>query len=70
MKWMKRTMLVQVVALGWGAGILFSLGGFGVFLWDETIGILLLILALTSQILAFRNIKKDEELVKSIDRIR
>lgn len=68
--WVKRTMLVQVASLGWGVGILFSLGGFGVFLWDELLGTGLLLLGLAAQILALRNIKKDEELVRSMDRIR
>lgn len=69
-RWVKRTMLAQVAALGWGAGILFSLGGFGVFMWDELIGVALLVLAFVAQIMALRNIKKDEELVRSMDRIR
>ncbi len=68
--WVKRTMLVQVAAIGWGTGILFSLGGFGIFLWDELLGVALLVLGLVAQILALRNIKKDEELVRSMDRIR
>lgn len=61
---------IQIAALGFGVGVLFSLGGFGVFLWQETIGAALLILSLVMFWLAGRNIKKDEELVKSIDRIR
>ncbi len=61
---------IQIVALGFASGILFSLGGFGTFLWQETIGIVLIILALAMFWLAGRGIKKDEELVKSMDRIR
>lgn len=68
--WVKRTMLPQIASLGWGTGILFSLGGFGVFLWDELLGVGLLLLGLIAQVLALRNIKKDEELVRSMDRIR
>lgn len=68
--WVKRTMLVQVGTFGWGVGIVFSLGGFGVFLWDEFLGIGFLLLALIAQVLAVRNIRKDEELVRSMDRIR
>lgn len=68
--WVKRSMLVQVIATGWGAGILFSLGGFGTFLWDETLGVGLLVLAFIFQVLALRGIRKDEELVRSMDRIR
>ena len=68
--WVKRTMMVQVAAFGWGVGIIFSLGGFGVFLWDELLGAGFLLLALIAQVLAVRSIRKDEELVRSMDRIR
>lgn len=70
LSWVKRTTYLQIAAFGWGIGILFSLGGFGTFLWDESLGVLLLLIALIFQVLAFRNIKKDEELVQSMDRIR
>lgn len=69
-RWVKRTMLLQVLSTGWGAGILFSLGGFGTFLWDESLGLLLLLAAFIVQLLALKNIRKDEELVQSMDRIR
>ncbi len=68
--WVKRAMLVQTISIGWGVGILISLGGFGLYLWDEILGVLLLAGALIAQILALRGIRKDEELVRSIDRIR
>ncbi|WP_234569152.1 DUF4293 domain-containing protein [Rhodohalobacter sp. 614A] len=61
---------IQIVALGFGTGVLFSLGGFGIFLWQETIGVALLVLSLVMFWLAGKNIKKDEALVKSMDRIR
>lgn len=61
---------IQIIALGFAAGVLFSLGGFGVFLWQETIGVGLIALALAMYWLAGRGIKNDEELVKSMDRIR
>ena len=70
MSWVKRTLALQLVTLGWGLGILISLGGFGSFLWDETLGVSWLLLALLFQLLAYRNIKQDEELVESMDRIR
>lgn len=60
----------QIVALGFGTGVLFSLGGIGTFLWQETIGVALIIVALAMYWLAGSGIKKDEELVKSMDRIR
>ena len=69
-RWVSRSLIVQLVALGYGLGIIFSLGGFGTFLWDEAIGIGMLIIALLSQIYARKKIKDDIELVESMDRIR
>lgn len=68
--WVKRSALLQVVALGFGVGILLSLGGFGTYMWDEALGSGLIFLALILQVLAMRYIRKDEELVRSMDRIR
>ncbi|MCG2587694.1 DUF4293 domain-containing protein [Rhodohalobacter sulfatireducens] len=70
LKIVKIATYIQIVALGFGSGVLFSLGGFGTFLWQETIGIALITVALAMYWLAGRGIKKDEELVKSMDRIR
>jgi hypothetical protein len=61
---------MQFFALGFVVGVLFSLGGIGTYLWQEAIGVFLMLLALLAQFLAVRSIKKDEELVKSMDRIR
>lgn len=61
---------IQIVAIGFAAGILFSLGGFGTFLWLEVLSSGLIVLALILYWLAGKSIKKDEEMVKSIDRIR
>lgn len=68
--WVKKSALLQVVALGFGVGVLLSLGGFGTYMWDEAIGSGLIFLGLIFQILAMRYIRKDEELVRSMDRIR
>lgn len=68
--WVKRSALFQVIGLGFSVGVLFSLGGFGTYLWDEALGTGLVFLGLISQILALRYIQKDEELVRSMDRIR
>ena len=68
--WVKRASFIQIVALGFAIGVLFSLGGIGTYLWDEALGTGLLGMALLSQVFALRGIKKDEELVKSMDRIR
>lgn len=69
-KWVTRSLILQLVVLGYGIGIFISLGGFGTFLWDEAVGIGMLIIALLSQIYARKKIKDDIELVKSMDRIR
>ncbi len=69
-RWVKLGTYLQIVAAGFAAGILFSLGGFGTFLWREVISSGLVILVLMLFWLAGRAIKKDEELVKSMDRIR
>lgn len=70
LKIVKTGTYIQIVALGFGSGVLFSLGGFGAFLWQETIGVVLITISLAMFWLAGRGIKKDEELVKSMDRIR
>ncbi len=61
---------LQIAGLGFGAGVLFSLGGIGPHLWPEALGFLFVILSLFMYWLAGRGIKKDEELVQSMDRIR
>lgn len=61
---------LQITGLGFGAGVLFSLGGIGPHLWPEALGFLFVILSLCMYWLAGRGIKKDEELVQSMDRIR
>lgn len=68
--WVKRAGLFQVIGLGFGVGLLFSMGGIGTYLWDETLGTALVLLGLIFQVLALRFIRKDEELVRSMDRIR
>ena len=69
-KWVKISMIPQLAGLGFSVGVLFSLGGIGTYLWDEAIGAGLVGLALLFLGLALRFIKKDLELVRSIDRIR
>lgn len=60
----------QIIALGSSAGVVFSMGGIGTFLWPELLSILLILLCLVFLWMAGKNIKKDEELVQSMDRIR
>ncbi|MEL7833459.1 DUF4293 family protein [Fodinibius sp. Rm-B-1B1-1] len=69
-KWVSILLAVQVIVIGIALGIYISLGGFGTYLWDETIGLGLLALALVAQLYARKKIKDDIELVKSMDRIR
>lgn len=69
-KWVKTLMIPQLVGIGFAVGVLFSLGGIGTYLWDEAIGVALAGLALLFNGLALRFIKKDLDLVRSIDRIR
>ena len=68
--WIKRSALLQVIAFAFCVGVLLSLGGIGTYLWDEALGSGLALLGLLFQILAMRYIRKDEELVRSMDRIR
>lgn len=69
-KWVKYGALATFIALAICIGIFFSLGGIGRYLWDEALSTGLVVLALVLQLLAIRFIKKDEELVRSMDRIR
>jgi hypothetical protein len=70
MSWLKRASLMQIIAFGFSIGVIFSLGGIGTYLWDEALGTGLVFLGFVSQFLALLRIRKDEELVKSMDRIR
>lgn len=69
-RWVSRLLVIQIITIGFAIGIYISLGGFGTYLWDETIGLGMLVLALVSQLYARKKIKDDIELVKSMDRIR
>lgn len=69
-KWTGVAVALQTISLGYGVGILISLGGFGMFIWDETIGAGILLIALAATYMARKKVKDDEELVRSMDRIR
>lgn len=60
----------EIVALGSSTGVLFSMGGIGIFLWPELLSMSLILLCLIFLWMAGKGIKKDEELVQSMDRIR
>ena len=70
MMWVKRAMIIQIISLGFCIGILFSLGGIGLYLWDEALGSGLVFLGFILQMLGLNFINKDEKLVRSMDRIR
>ena len=70
LRWVKFGTYIQIIALGFAAGILFTLGGFGTFLWREVLSSGLIVFVLAMFWLSGRSIKKDEDLVKSMDRIR
>jgi hypothetical protein len=70
LKIVKAGTYMQIIGLGFGSGVLFSLGGIGTHLWPEALGFLLVLLSLGMFWLAGKQIKKDEELVQSMDRIR
>lgn len=60
----------SIVLLGLAVGVLLSMGGFGRFMLDEILSTGLPVLSVLLQALALRAIRRDEDLVKSIDRIR
>lgn len=70
MMWVKRAMMIQIISLGFCIGILFSLGGIGLYLWDEALGSGLVFVGFILQMLGLNFINKDEKLVRSMDRIR
>lgn len=69
-RWVSYAIYSQVAVLASGAGILLTLGGIGSFLMQEALSVLLILLSLTSLWQGRRLIKKDQELVDSMDRIR
>lgn len=70
LKIVKAATYSEIVALGSSTGVLFSMGGIGTFLWPELLSISLIVLSLISLWISGKKIKKDEELVQSMDRIR
>ncbi|MGF1668952.1 MAG: DUF4293 family protein [Balneolaceae bacterium] len=69
-RWVKIAVICQIISMGFAAGVLFSLGGFGRFMINETISMLLPLFALLALWQAGKDIKKDQELVESMNRIR
>ncbi len=70
MLWLRRGLIFQVLGMGFSAGVLFSMGGISTSLIDEGMSILLPAMAFLFMIIALIYIRKDEQLVRSIDRLR
>jgi hypothetical protein len=70
LSWLRRGLIFQVLGLGFSTGVLFSMGGMSVNLIDEGLSILLPLLAFFFMVIALIYIRKDEKLVRSIDRLR
>jgi len=70
MVWLRRALLFQILGIGSSIGVLFSMGGFHINLIDEALSALLLLVAFLMMILALIFIRKDEQLVRSMDRLR
>lgn len=68
--WTRRALLLQTAAVAAATGILLTLGGIGAFLLEELASLGLLVVAWGLIFFAVTFIKKDEELVRSMDRIR
>lgn len=65
-----KAMTFQVIAIGFGVAVFFTLGSLSSAQLGEFVGVFLLICAFLMQLIARFAIEKDEKLVKSIDRIR
>jgi hypothetical protein len=70
MNWLRRALLFQILGLGSSVGVLFSMGGFHINLIDEAISVLLPLFAFLFMIIALIYIRKDEQLIRSMDRLR
>ena len=70
MTWLKHNLGAQVAGVGSSLGAFFSLGGIGTYLWDEALSLGVIMIAMLLQYFALRFVKKDDELVRSMDRIR
>lgn len=70
MRWVRFAGLAQAGSVAVGAAITFSLGGVGTFMIQELLSLLLLMVGAISLWQAHRLIRKDQELVDSMNRIR
>ena len=63
-------MVAQVILIGVAGGVLFSMGAIDMDSIAEITGVVMVVLSWILQFLAVKAIKKDDALVRSIDRIR
>lgn len=68
--WVRLTLWIQIALFAASLAIFLTLGGVGTYLIGEALGVGLVLLAAVFIWLAARNIRKDQELVESMDRIR
>lgn len=68
--WVWRALLFQMIAIGAIVAVFFTAGRLGSHLLPEALALLLPLLAVVLQYLAVVFIRKDEDLVRSMDRIR
>lgn len=68
--WVRIAGWAQVAVFAAACAILLTLGGIGAFLMKEALSVLLISIALISLWQAGRFIRRDQELVDSMDRIR
>ena len=62
-------LLLQVFLFGFATGITFSQGGIGFFLWDEIIALIMILGCICFLIGAIIGIRKDEQLIRSLNRL-
>lgn len=70
LRFVRLALVMQIVALGSAVGLFFTMGRITTTLLDEALGVGVLLIAVICCFLAIRYIQKDEELVRSMDRIR
>ena len=68
--WLRRGLLFQVLGLGASTGVLFSMGGVSINHFDEGLSVFLPTVSLVLMIVSLIYIRKDERLVRSMDRLR
>ena len=66
----KYAVYAEAAVMGIAGGIVVSAGGIGRHILGDVLGAVLIVLSLALLWLAARQIKKDEDLVRSMDRIR